>query len=447
MRISTRRVSAGLLAAAVVSGSISVIPALPFVAVAAAAYLVGLVLVYRHGIPSRRVVKWYVLYVVLSYVYAVVIGVDTFDWVVYRRELKYFIPFSTFVVFSLLKYPDEADRLVVRTLLVVGWANVFLLLASPLLAQVDLSALYVDDGGIWDVYESSLIYLGAFRSHSGAGGSFAAMALTLLGVSRAGGIGRRTRLVAGGLSVFFLVLLALSRSRAYALASGLVVAHTLVSGKLRKRVYLVAYASLFMLVSPFAIGFAQSRISTYDLLTLGDTTLDLSDYNVLSRYVLWAKALENFAESPIIGVGMTRFDDEMMVVATFPQEREELLDVKVFPSYAEWGPVRVNVDPAQAHTDQSAHNMYLHVLGEGGVLFMALLGTLILSTIRRLREVARQAHGPRAGLAQGVLYSLYAVLLASAFGNSYLTVTPMFVLLSVAGYLNAVGAVEREVTR
>lgn len=79
--------------------------------------------------------------------------------------------------------------------------------------------------------------------------------------------------------------------------------------------------------------------------------------NILSRIVLWKYAARRFAESPVLGIGFARYNDQGVRttdagVATFAVEGDRLTNV------------------------YNAHNMYLHVLAENGAFGLLLLLSL-----------------------------------------------------------------------
>lgn len=432
------QVSTWLLVAAVLSGSISIVAVLPFVLALAILHLgVGLFL-GRRGLVTEGPVPWLILYMAISVGYAALIGVDLTQIGVYRRELKYLVPFSAFAVFSSLHYAPGADRAVRRALLVLGVANIVLFLVSPLLALSHVvDGLYADQGNIWQAYGPVFIYLGPFLSHSGAGGWFGTAALVSLGVSTVRELPPRIRFSFKGFFVFYLLLLAFTVSRAYLVAVAAVLAHIFLGGTLRKRMYVTLAFFGIVAAASTLVPFLGSRLSSNSLVTLSYAR-STSEYNVLARYVLWGKAIEDFAESPLIGVGITRFDDDVRVIATFPTEVEEIYSLEGEPRYFRAPLIRVNVGSTQVHTDQQAHNMFFHILAEGGLLMFTLMIATVTSTLRWLARLTRITDGFRRGLARGVLWSMYAVLVSAFFGNGLFTVTPMFFLLSLGGYLNSV---------
>ena len=79
--------------------------------------------------------------------------------------------------------------------------------------------------------------------------------------------------------------------------------------------------------------------------------------NILSRIVLWKYAARRFTESPVLGIGFGRYNDQGVRtqaagVGRFAVEGDRLTNV------------------------YNAHNMYLHVLAENGLFGLLLLGSV-----------------------------------------------------------------------
>jgi O-antigen ligase len=81
---------------------------------------------------------------------------------------------------------------------------------------------------------------------------------------------------------------------------------------------------------------------------------------------LWPRALDNFLSSPFVGIGFTRFDD-------VPQQ-----NLVVAPL------VTLNLSEQYFHTDSHAHNTFLHIMAETGIigllLFILILRSMYLSS-------------------------------------------------------------------
>lgn len=78
-------------------------------------------------------------------------------------------------------------------------------------------------------------------------------------------------------------------------------------------------------------------------------------------FFIWPAAVDDFLASPLVGVGFTRFDDR-------PQKLEGI-----------HGVLMINRSSHILHTNLHAHNSYLQVLSETGLLGMALVTGLIVS--------------------------------------------------------------------
>jgi O-antigen ligase len=100
-----------------------------------------------------------------------------------------------------------------------------------------------------------------------------------------------------------------------------------------------------------------------------ETVSDLEDPNVVSRLFYYQRALTDFSQSPIVGTGFGRFNDDLKIYSGVPH----LL-------YFATSGLIVNDD---AH----AHNSYLHFLAEGGI---AGAGLMITVWIYVYRWVSRQ---------------------------------------------------------
>lgn len=91
---------------------------------------------------------------------------------------------------------------------------------------------------------------------------------------------------------------------------------------------------------------------------------NLEDPNVIQRFLYYQRALGDFTQSPIIGTGFGRFNDELKVYSGVPH--------LVF--FATAGSV--------VNDDSHAHNSYLHFLAEGGIIGAGLMLAVWISTLR-----------------------------------------------------------------
>ena len=108
---------------------------------------------------------------------------------------------------------------------------------------------------------------------------------------------------------------------------------------------------------------------------------------------------------------------------------ERYLDIPFF---------HVNVGSFFAHTDQHAHNVYLNILAEGGVLFFALFVAMYVKLIQVIARVGKESKDSlKAELAIGINRSLFIVAMASFFANNLQGIIPMIMVFGLSGFLLA----------
>jgi O-antigen ligase len=98
---------------------------------------------------------------------------------------------------------------------------------------------------------------------------------------------------------------------------------------------------------------------------------DLEDPNIVTRFVYYQRAIDDFTLSPIVGTGFGRFNDQLKIYSGVP------------------GLLFFATSGASVEDDLHAHNSYLHFLAEGGVVGLALMLAVWIATFR---WVGRQKH-------------------------------------------------------
>jgi O-antigen ligase len=91
---------------------------------------------------------------------------------------------------------------------------------------------------------------------------------------------------------------------------------------------------------------------------------DLEDPNIVTRFVYYQRAINDFIQSPIVGVGFGRFNDQLRIYS----------DVPYVLHFATGG--------TSVSDDSHAHNSYLHFLAEGGIVGLALMLGVWISAFR-----------------------------------------------------------------
>jgi len=98
---------------------------------------------------------------------------------------------------------------------------------------------------------------------------------------------------------------------------------------------------------------------------------DLEDPNIVTRFIYYQRAIDDFTLSPVVGTGFGRFNDQLKIYSGIPH----------LVYFATGG--------ASVADDSHAHNSYLHFLAEGGIVGLALMLAVWIATFR---WVGRQMH-------------------------------------------------------
>lgn len=275
-------------------------------------------------------------------------------------------------------------------------------------------------------------FVGFLTSHTGGGTVFGLLALTLIIF---GFESRRlwTQLI--GWAMIFPLLASASREALLAL----LVAGVWYLIKLRKwRAMLLSsvLVLLIVVITPvvaphtwartanlFTWSLVDSVIETVETSTWepGDSDVELEgrQQNVLTRIAFWTYSLKRFAESPIFGIGWGRYNDSHI--------HQEGIPGLFYPA----------VDGHVSLSVGNAHNSFIHVMCENGLLGLGLLLWLWLGMYWRLSRAARRyaalkdAHSLFMAGQGVVVFSLIAALTGHALAAPSL-VLPATTVLGVA---------------
>lgn len=117
------------------------------------------------------------------------------------------------------------------------------------------------------------------------------------------------------------------------------------------------------------------------------------DANIFIRtHGLWPQAVYAFQASPVLGIGFGAFDDMPLNL----EGHDHVL------SY--------NVQDNKRHSDSHAHNSYLHILAEQGLLGFTVIAVLLVNLYRFLD---RKPQGPRSAVELALLASLFSIVFSS----------------------------------
>lgn len=160
-----------------------------------------------------------------------------------------------------------------------------------------------------------------------------------------------------------------------------------------------------------AIAYRQFGSPEQQAIVAGETKLN--NLYIRATY-LWPKAFAQWARSPLVGNGFGTFNDEV--------RREDLLDGVLARAVPGSGTVN--------HHDGHAHNTYLHLLAEQGILGLA----LFLAVLVALHAEVRRRYGGGSTVAAFSYYGLVCLAVMSLTENRLTTPSnalPFTVLLGL----------------
>ena len=151
---------------------------------------------------------------------------------------------------------------------------------------------------------------------------------------------------------------------------------------------------------------------------------DLEDPNIVSRFFYYQRAFDDFVQSPIVGTGFARFNDELKNYTGIPY----------LVYFATSGSI--------VNDDSHAHNSYLHFLAEGGLVGLFLMLAVWISLYRwldRQKQIfAAGSFGKK--LAEAIQASIVLEFLMSFTEHMMGTAMTSLAILTLAGlFLNLVG--------
>ena len=142
-------------------------------------------------------------------------------------------------------------------------------------------------------------------------------------------------------------------------------------------------------------------------------------WNILARVLFYARGVKLFVDSPLVGAGFGRFNDYYV------------------DFHGPAGILHVGTSGLRVSNTQSAHNSYLHLLAETGVIGLALLVWFWARLWKRLRSKEAELYCAReyslAAIAKAVRFMILPVLVGALFGHAFATPSFGFLLLVSAG--------------
>jgi len=287
------------------------------------------------------------------------------------------------------------------------------------------------------------LFTGLQSSHTGAGTFWGAIALFLLWF---GWEVRSRKTLAFGSLAFLLTVATGSRAAVVAIVCAGIILSSL-RGRSRRVVALISTVIVAILLSPIVAPSGASRIaslssvefardvrSAYDsayVTTESDlptSEADSTAYNIATRVILWKYALVLTRTSPIIGVGFGRYNDTNLhfccasgVVSLATDGTRNYSD-------------EIVVADGQMVSPGNAHNSYLHLLAETGVVGLIGLLALWVSMYRRLRRTRATANDAVAkAYMESCMALIWFVVIAAFFGNALCAPSVVVPVLALCG--------------
>lgn len=351
------------------------------------------------------------------------------------RGFLYYVPLITFCTLSV----DRSYlRLVLRTLVAIAVAAIFLLVGY---FTFDIEAMdhRADQAGV-------TAFVGLLTSHTGAGTFFGAVWLFLAIMAV-----RRKHRWLNLLSVLMLAVVAATISRQAILAAFVVLG---VFVLLERRWWMIPKMAMYALIVVVVMGAVRpsnlQRLTELVSLQLLDDIVatikrsarevnegeDLSVshfrvHNLQTRFAQWTYASKTFLESPVIGSGFGRFNDHKLVWRGVPHL--VYLAAQGEREYSE----QLRFEQGRIVSLGNTHNSYLQMLSELGVLGLVLLVALWVMMFRRLSGYYRCARAAGdseiADYMQAARHLVLFALIGALVGNALVAPSVGIVVMTVVG--------------
>lgn len=145
------------------------------------------------------------------------------------------------------------------------------------------------------------------------------------------------------------------------------------------------------------------------------------DFNVISRFSLWAKAAQLIRMSPVTGVGFGRFNDLNL---TETIGRPHLDGIPGFAALC--------TTPKPAYNDAHAHNSYLQFLAETGIVGLGLLLAFWISLFARFRRAASVTEDGNIRFGAVLGMANIILLLSLSATENYMSSTTIMLFMSAS---------------
>lgn len=156
----------------------------------------------------------------------------------------------------------------------------------------------------------------------------------------------------------------------------------------------------------------------------------LEHHNLVIRLFLWKYAWHLFEQSPLVGIGFGRFNDTHLEFSGVCHVVNLAVEGETYVGST----IRWELDQLMTSTG-NAHNSYLHVLAETGIVGLAMFLYLWWSMYRSCRVSGRSDTGDRfaVGYCHGCQAAIICLLVASLAGHALAAPSGGVLLMTIVG--------------
>jgi len=277
------------------------------------------------------------------------------DFSFYRRDGNLFISYMPIVVLGLISVNIDLKKVITNFIRIGISINILFLI------------IYIATGGNFVKYEAG-IYYSAFTAHNAAGGFLTMFSAFLIGqliykYKLNSKINIKMLLIVT-MSLFFLYM---TNSRGSMI--GLILALLVFRLKPSRSFFIFLFISFLFF---FAIYYYSYPIWVDNGMKISEFSVSGVDLEFLGRghtiinrvFYLWPRAIHLFLESPIFGMGFGSYND-------WPYNFQEILPY-----------IKQNQSEIITYSDGHAHNSFLHILSEQGIIGYILIIIFLSYTLK-----------------------------------------------------------------
>ena len=350
---------------------------------------------YKQRNELSKVTKWlFILFSVMALLALIYDMKSLLKYEFYRRDGNLFITYAPLLILPLIKNDIDMNKLLEKFLSIMAIINIVLIIQ------------YLTQNSIQEILKNERVAFFMFQTHNAAGGYISTLLCLSIGVFVTN---KNTKNFAVIVVNTIALLLTNSRGSIIGVIFALLVliCNTKALHKFQKILKNIDI-KLFVLCLTTII-----MVSSIIMANLGNKVLiepkdefelpkELTQYEWIFKTIgrshtiinrtcyLWPRAMRLFTESPLLGTGFGSYTDRPY----------ELL--KIIPNILE-----INVSEVK-YSDSHAHNSYLHVLSETGILGFSILMVTLFYIRKSILNIENKTY-------KCALYSTFICIVFSSF--------------------------------